>query len=279
MTASPTFSFEFFPPASDSAEQALWQRVDELKALAPAFMTMTYGAGGSNRGRTVDLAIELARRSGRPAAAHLTFISTPRAELKALADRLWDNGVRHIVALRGDLPADGSQQMPDDRFAWTSDFVEEIRRWHDFEISVGAYPEKHPDASDMAADIEALRKKCAAGAARAITQFFFDNDLYFRFRDHVSATGIATPIVPGLLPIIDYEKMLRFATSCGASVPDFIRHRLEPLRDDKQGFAEAAAELAVCQTEQLVAGGVEHIHFYTLNKSTLPLLACGAYRS
>jgi methylenetetrahydrofolate reductase (NADPH) len=273
----PTVSFEFFPPQTEKGEEALWDKVVKLAACDPAFMTVTYGACGSTRDKTVDLAIRMRAKSGRPSAAHLTFIATPKNELRRIADKLWGEGVRHIVALRGDLPAGTAPVDPTaEHFAFTSDFVESLKSWHDFEISVGAYPEKHPAAPDLASDLEALRKKCGAGADRAITQFFFDNAVFYRFRDVAADAGIETPIVPGILPIVDYEKMLRFAQSCQASVPPSLAAQFERLKNDPEGTKMLAADLLVAQVTDLAAEGVPHLHFYTLNQSALALKAVQA---
>ncbi len=279
MTAGgPSVSFEFFPPKTPHGEDLLWDCVDTLAALHPAFLTMTYGAGGSTRDKTVALAVEMARRSGKPAAAHLTLVATTRAELKDIADILWNDGIRHIVALRGDLPK-GRIAPPancPDHFSYTSDFIAGLKGWHDFEISVGAYPDTHPDAPSPQADIEALRKKCDAGAARAITQFFFDNDVFYRFRDTVAKAGIATPLVPGILPIVDYTGMMNFARRCQARVPDWLCRRYEAVKDDPRAAAEISAEIVTAQVADLAANGASHLHFYTLNHSTLPIKACAA---
>ncbi len=281
MTASPTVSFEFFPPNSDKGEEAFWPRVEKLAACNPAFMTMTYGAGGSTRDRTVDMAIQMFQRTGIPSAAHLTCVATPKNELKRIVDKLWDNGIRHIVALRGDLPSGMLRPDPSDTdyFHYTSDFVEGLKSWHPFQISVGAYPEKHPDAPDLSADIEALKKKCAAGADRAITQFFFDNDVFYRFRDAVAAAGISVPVVPGILPVLDYEKMLRFARTCQATVPAEMAEAFGNVQSDSEAFKALARERLIRQVTDLAKNGAGHIHFYTLNHSSLPVAACAALKA
>lgn len=277
MSAKPTFSFEFFPPKSEKAAETLWAAVPELAALGPSFMTCTYGAGGSTRDGTVDTVTRMERETGLPMAAHLTFINTVRPELQSFTDQLWNANIRHIVALRGDMPDDLQWPLdPDgDYFQYTSDFVEGLKSWHDFEISVGAYPEKHPDAPDLSADIEALRKKCDAGADRAITQFFFDNDVYYNFVEECQKAGITTPIVPGLLPVHDFKSMCNFAGRCQATVPQWLREKFENTDDP----AALATELLCTQVEDLAASGVPHIHFYTLNKADVTKEACAGLKN
>lgn len=259
-----SFSFEFFPPRSDKAEGAFWPVIDELATLNPAFMTVTYGAGGSTREKTLDIAARIQERTGVPCASHLTFINTPRKDLFALTDEMWDRGIKHIVALRGDMP-EGLQWPLDpdgDYFQYTSHFVAALRARHDFEISVSAYPEKHPDAPDLSADIVALHKKCDAGANRAITQFFFDNQTYYDFVEQVRADGITRPIVPGILPIADFEKAESFAAKCGTRMPEALKQRFVENPDAGQAIMDE-------QVSNLLAHGVEHIHFYTLNKADM----------
>lgn len=262
-----SFSCEFFPPKSDDARDRFWETLDTLAALGPSFVTMTYGAGGSTRDWTLEMAIAMQERTGVPAAAHLTFVGTPRDELMTLADMLWGNGIRHVVALRGDMPPDLSWPLaPDpDYFQYTSDFVMALKERHDFDISVGAYPEKHPDAPSLSADIAALKLKCDSGATRAITQFFFENDAYFRFLELARAQGIQTPIVPGLLPIGDFSKIAAFAARCETHVPDALSAGFERLSPEETG--PYATEILNCQVRGLLSGGVDHVHFYTLNKA------------
>ncbi|MCC7305616.1 MAG: methylenetetrahydrofolate reductase, partial [Alphaproteobacteria bacterium] len=219
-----TFSFEFFPPKNDAAAAQLWTAAAELAKLGPKYMTVTYGAGGSTRDGTF-AALKRMQEFGVPVASHLTFINTAKKDLYDLTAKLWDNNIRHIIALRGDMPPGLKWPLDNDEnyFQYTSDFVEGLRAQHDFEISVACYPEKHPDSVSLEADIAALKKKCDAGAARAITQFFFDNDKYFSFVEKCRAAGITTPICPGLLPIHDFKSMQRFAAKCQAQVPDRLQ--------------------------------------------------------
>jgi methylenetetrahydrofolate reductase (NADPH) len=269
----PTLSFEFFPPKNDSMAEVLWDAVPKLAALDPKYMTVTYGAGGSTRDGTVDTLKKMMALHDIPMAAHLTFINTTKDELKAYTDGLWDMGVRHIIALRGDMPPDTDVAWPldadDNYFQYTSDFVEGLKGWHDFEISVGCYPEKHPDAPSLDADIEALKKKCDAGADRAITQFFFNNDDYYAFVEKVRAAGITTPICPGLLPIYDFKSMTGFAKRCQAHVPSWMRGEFAGTEDKPEEALKVSEELLVTQALDLAEQGVEHLHVYSMNKAPL----------
>lgn len=269
--AKPTFSFEFFPPKSEKAEGAFWPEVEALRALDPAFMTVTYGAGGSTRDKTIDIARGVLDRTGIPTAAHLTYINSTRQDLYKLSDALWDSGIKHIVALRGDMPSDLNWPLDPDAeyFQYTSHFIAALKARHDFEISVSCYPEKHPDAPSLDKDIEALMKKFDAGANRAITQFFFDNTLYYDFVEQVRKAGIKGPICPGLLPIHDFTSMCRFAEKCQAKIPAWLHAKFEGLEHNPEDAQKVATELLQEQAEDLAANGVEHFHFYTLNKATI----------
>ena len=275
----PSISFEFFPAKTDHGAAALLDTAKALAAIGPQYMTVTYGAGGTTQDGTRKTLAGMAE-FGVPLAAHLTFINARKEELKAYTDTLWDAGVRHIVALRGDMPDDEDVNWPldddDNYFQYTSDFVEGLKGWHDFEISVGCYPEKHPDAPSLEADIHALSLKCGAGADRAITQFFFDNELYFRFVDQVRDAGIDTPICPGLLPIHDFKSMCGFAKRCAADVPAWLHDKFEAVGDNAEDAQKLATELLITQAEDLAARGVDHLHFYTLNKSAITKDVCAA---
>lgn len=267
-------SFEYFPPKSDEAADSLWGTVEDLAALGPKFMTVTYGAGGSTREGTLQTLKDMHERTGVDVAGHLTFINSPVCDLKELTDSWWESGIRHIVALRGDMPEDLSWPLDTDKdyFQFTSEFVRTLKLWHPFEITVGAYPEKHPDAPSMSDDLKALRNKCNAGADRAVTQFFFDNTVFYRFRDECLKTGITTPIFPGLLPIHNYDNMCRFAERCQATVPEWVGEKFKDSKDREK----LARDLLIEQVSDLVANDVEHIHFYTLNKSDITREACQA---
>lgn len=270
----PTISFEFFPPKTSQGEEALLETVKTLAQLNPAFMTVTFGAGGSTRDGTLKTLKAIRGVTDIPLACHLTFISLTKTDLRAYLDTLWNMNVRHIIALRGDMPPDLKWPLdPDlDYYQYTSDFIEGIKAHKPFEISVGAYPDKHPDAPDPTADIIALKKKCAAGADRAITQFFFDHDRYGAFLNETAEAGVKTPIVPGILPIGNYESMLKFAGRCGAYIPPSIRQKFESADDDKH--ADISHEILRWQIEDLTRSGVKHLHFYTLNKADMLLKTC-----
>lgn len=281
MGQKPTISFEFFPPKNDTIAKTLWDAFPQLKELNPEYMTVTYGAGGSTRDGTIDtLTRMLEAAPDIPFASHFTFINSTKDQLKEYTDQLWDMGIKHIVALRGDMPDDVDVQWPldqDDRyFQYTSDFVEGLKGWHDFEISVGCYPEKHPDAPSMDADIAALRLKCDAGSDRAITQFFFDNDVYYKFRDRCISEGIDTPIVPGLLPIYDFKSVQGFAAKCQASIPDWLMAKFDGLEDKPEDALKVASDLLAEQSLDLAANGASHIHFYTMNKFPITGNVCKA---
>ena len=267
--ASYNFSFEFFPPKTDKAAEALRAEVKELQVFKPRFMTVTYGAGGSTRDKTLETALNISEETSLPTAAHITYINTPREELKGLTQTIWDSGIHHLVALRGDMPQDLNWPLDPDAgyFQYTSHFVAALKYQNNFEVSVGAYPEKHPDAADMSQDIEALRRKCEAGADRAITQFFFNNDVYLKFLEETSKAGITTPIVPGILPILNYEKMLSFAQTCQTDIPVWLKEKFESTKEEDH--PKVAEEILVKQLEELAANDVSSFHIYTLNKSHL----------
>lgn len=275
----PTISFEFFPPKNEDGAQALWQAMKELSALGPAYMTVTYGAGGSTKDGTLEtLKRAVAEFPGIPFASHLTFLSTQKADLDPYIDALWESGVKTIVALRGDLPKGARFEdfAGDEYYRHTSEFVGILKQKHPFQIIVGAYPEKHPDAPSLEADIEALRLKCAAGADRVTTQFFFDNEVYFRFVEKCEKAGITIPINPGLIPIHDFAALTRFAARCQASIPAWLHEKFEGLEDKPEEARKIATDLLILQSEDLAARGIPHIHYYALNKSPITREACEA---
>ena len=267
--ARPSISFEYFPPKTEDGATALYAAVERLMTYDPLYMTVTYGAGGSTKDGTRKALRHILKMTDIPMASHLTFLSTTKDELDAYIDDLWLMGVHHIVALRGDLPKGTSYDdfKTEQYYDYTSNFVAALKAKHPFEISVGAYPEKHPDAASLDADIEALRLKCAAGADRAITQFFFENDIYYRFLDQCEKAGITTPIVPGLLPVHDFKSMSNFAKRCAASIPDWLREKFEALEGRPEEAQKYATDLLIMQAEDLAARGVGHIHFYCMNKA------------
>ncbi len=268
-------SFEFFPPRSEKARARLDAAMERLKHYGPRFVTVTYGAGGSTSAGTLEAVVHLSRTFGIETASHLTFVATPMWEVTTYARRLRENGIRHVVALRGDPPKGGRRDLYGGAgfFRSTPAFITAIRQIGDFEISVAAYPEKHPDAPTLEADIDMLALKCESGASRAITQFFFDNDLYWRFLERVRARGIAVPVVPGILPVLDYDKMRQFARMCGATVPAAMASRFEALEQPEDRL-KLAGELVCEQVSALAQGGVTAYHFFTLNDARLPALAC-----
>lgn len=275
-----TFSFEFFPPKKQAAEEALWREAGLLAEAGPEFMTVTYGAGGSTRDKTFETVQAMQNRFGYPVAAHLTFIHATKDELNATVDELWQSGIRHIVALRGDMPDDLAWPLDRDQdyFQYTSDFVEGVLARHPFEVSVAAYPEKHPDSKTLGDDIYALKMKFDAGAHRAITQFFFENHVYYDFLDKCAQQNITQPICPGLLPIHDFASAVKFAGKCQANVPDSIKDKFEHFKDSPEDTLKLAEELLTEQTADLIQNGAPHIHFYTLNKAELTLPACLAIK-
>ena len=265
-------SFEFFPPKTEKMAAALWRALERLSVASPRFVSVTYGAGGSTRERTFDLVMRIQRETEVAPAAHLTCVDQTRESIDALARAYWNAGIRHLVALRGDVPGDGGPYRPRaDGYAYAADLVSGLRRIADFEISVAAYPEVHPQASCAQFDLDNLKRKIDAGATRAITQFFFDNDCFARFVDRVQAAGITVPIVPGILPIANFDRMVAFAGQCGASVPDWLPPFFDGLADDPETHRAVAAELAAEQCRGLWEQGVRQFHIYTLNRADLTL--------
>ncbi|WP_186419421.1 methylenetetrahydrofolate reductase [NAD(P)H] [Bosea sp. CS1GBMeth4] len=272
----PRVSFEFFPPKSAEMEASLWESVRRLEPLKPAFVSVTYGAGGSTRERTHNTVKRMVDETHLRPAAHLTCVSASCAEVDDVIRSYWAAGVRHIVALRGD-PAGGLGTIYEphpDGYQQTCDLVAGIRRIGDFEVTVSAYPEKHPEAASLDADIEALKKKVDAGATRAITQFFFDNDVYFRYLDKVRSHGIEIPILPGIVPVQNFKQTAGFARKTGASVPQWLADRFEGLEDDPATRRLVAAAVCAEQVLDLVDRGVSDLHFYTMNKADLVYAIC-----
>ncbi len=269
-------SFEFFPPKSAEMERTLWDSITRLAPLAPDFVSVTYGAGGGTRERTHATVRRLLTETPLAPAAHLTCVAATRAEVDEVVRGYQAAGVRHIVALRGDPPAGiGAKYEPHPGgYAYACDLVAGIRAIGDFEISVAAFPEKHPESADMESDLDALQRKIDAGATRAITQFFFENDSYFRFLDRVRARGIEIPIVPGILPVQNFTQAKSFAERAGASVPAWLAERFDGLDDDVATRRLIAAHLAAEQVLDLAAQGVRDFHFYTMNRAELVYAIC-----
>jgi methylenetetrahydrofolate reductase (NADPH) len=274
-------SFEFFPPSDDMAAAQLWACVQRLAPLNPNFVSVTYGADGSTRTRTHECVLRILRETNLVVAPHLTCVGASRAEVLKIAQDYWQQGIRHLVALRGDAPA--SNVSPDGRyrphvggFPYASDLVKGLTAVGRFDLSVAAYPEGHPETGSVDADLENLKRKVDAGAGRAITQFFFDTDVFLRYRDRCVAAGIRARLVPGILPITRFPQLLRFAERCGASVPEWLRRRFEGLDDDPDTRRMIAASVAIEQVQRLRQHGVDEFHFYTLNRAELSYAICHA---
>ncbi|MGB0571775.1 MAG: methylenetetrahydrofolate reductase [NAD(P)H] [Alphaproteobacteria bacterium] len=268
-------SFEFFPPKTPEIEMSLWETVCDLAPIDPSFVSVTYGAGGSTRERTHATVSRIVNEAGLTVAAHLTCVAATRAEIESVARNYWAAGVRHIVALRGDPPEGEATYTPHpDGFAYAADLVAGLQSVAPFEISVAAYPETHPEAPSAAFDIDNLKRKAEAGATRAITQFFFDNDAFLRFRDEVATAGITIPVVPGIMPVGNFKSMTRFAAMCGTSVPAWLAEAFEGLDDDPAGRVEVGERLASEQCLELRSHGIENFHFYTLNRADMTHAIC-----
>jgi len=264
----PKLSFEFFPPKTAELEAQLWAAIRRLEPLGPRFVSVTYGAGGSTRERTHATVTRLLAETSLLPAAHLTCVGASRAEIDEIARGYWQAGVRHIVALRGDPPAGQGEYVPHpDGYAYAADLVSGLRRIAPFEISVAAYPETHPQAVSPEADLDNLKRKIDAGATRAITQYFFDTDLFFRFLERCLAAGITVPIVPGILPVTNFSQVVRFSAMCGASIPGWLARLYEDLEEDAETRKLVAVVVAAEQVRRLQSAGVDEFHFYTLNRA------------
>ena len=269
-------SFEFFPPKTEEMEKNLWESVGRLAPLSPNFVSVTYGAGGSTRERTHSTVRRILKETSLTPAAHLTCVAATRSEIDEVIHAYRDAGVRHIVALRGDPTGGvGEKYAPHPGgYENAADLVSGIKRIADIEVSVSAYPEKHPDSPSVDADIDMLKAKVDAGATRAITQFFFENDLYFRYLDKVRARGIDVPVVPGILPVQNFKQTKSFAARCGASVPAWLAERFDGLDEDVATRKLIAAAVAAEQVLDLVDRGVTDFHFYTMNRADLVYAIC-----
>lgn len=269
-------SFEFFPARDETGGERLWQSIKKLEALNPDFVSVTYGAGGSTHDRSGRLLGRICRDTTLDAAAHLTCVSASKSEVNAVAAEFAGFGIRRFVALRGD-PEDGigsRYQAHPDGYANAAELVSGLMSKSDFDVSVSAYPEKHPESPDFATDIEMLKRKADAGAARAITQYFFDNDVYERYVERVRRAGIFIPIVPGILPINSFRQMASFSARCGATVPEWLAERFEGLDNDPQTHQLVSAAVAAEQVHDLIGRGVEDFHFYTMNRAELVVALC-----
>ncbi len=268
-------SFEFFPPKTDEMEKQLWQAVKRLEPLGPRFVSVTYGAGGSTRERTHATVRRIRNETALEPAAHLTCVAAACGEVDEVARQYWAAGIRHIVALRGDMPAGAGRYAPHPGgYGRAADLVAGLRRIAPFEISVAAYPETHPDGGTPAADLDNLKRKVDAGATRAITQYFFDVDKFLRFRDLCDAFQIKVPIIPGILPVTNFAQVVKFSAACGASVPPWLARLFEGLDNDPDTRRLVAATVAAEQCRRLQDHGVEEFHFYTLNRADLTYAIC-----
>jgi methylenetetrahydrofolate reductase (NADPH) len=267
-------SFEFFPPKSAEMEEALWRSIRRLEPLAPSFVSVTYGAGGSTRERTHHTVKRVVDETKLKPAAHLTCVGATRAEVDEVVRDYWAAGVRHIVALRGDMPDMGAYRQTPGGYVSTPDLIRGIKAIGDFEISVSCYPEKHPESASFESDLHLLEEKIAAGATRAITQFVYDTDALLRFNEKAARRGIRAPIVPGIMPATNFKGVARMAQRSGASVPLWLRDRFEGLDDDLETRKLIAATVAAEQVERLRREGFTQFHFYTLNQADLTFAIC-----
>ncbi|MFO1237363.1 MAG: methylenetetrahydrofolate reductase [NAD(P)H] [Alphaproteobacteria bacterium] len=267
-------SFEFFPPKSEEAEQTLWRAIRRLEPLCPSFVSVTYGAGGSTRERTHATVKRIVEETRLKPAAHLTCVGATRDEIDGVIRDYWAAGVRHIVALRGDMPDMGPYRATPGGYESTPALIEGIKAIGDFEVSVSCYPEKHPDSPTLDADIDLLKRKIDAGATRAITQFCFETDAHIRFLERARRLGVKIPVVPGIMPTTNFKGIVRMAGRCGASVPAWLHDRFEGLDDDLETRKLIAATVAAEQVERLTAIGFADIHFYTLNQADLTYAIC-----
>ncbi|TCD04821.1 methylenetetrahydrofolate reductase [NAD(P)H] [Erythrobacteraceae bacterium CFH 75059] len=268
-------SFEFFPPKTERMEEQLWDAVLQVRDLRPAFVSVTYGAGGSTRERTHNTVARIIAEAGLPAAAHLTCVDASRAETRAVAERYWSAGVRHIVALRGDAGTPGAPFTPHpEGYASAEELVRGLLEVAPFEITVAAYPETHPDAVCARSDLDNLKRKIDAGATRAITQFFFDAETFLRFRDKAEECCIGVPLIPGILPVTNVAQARRFAEQCGAHMPEWLDGLFDGLDERPAARQLVAATVAAELCRKLYAGGVRQFHFYTLNRAELSYAIC-----
>jgi methylenetetrahydrofolate reductase (NADPH) len=268
-------SFEFSPPKTPEAEEQLWRAIRRLEPLSPAFVSVTYGAGGSTRERTHATVKRIVDETSLAPAAHLTCVASPREEIDEIVKGYWDAGVKHIVALRGDMPDMSGTYTPHTQgYASTPELIEGIRKIADFDISVSCYPERHPDSPSRDHDLALLRKKIDAGATRAIAQFCFDSETVARMRDRAAAQGISAPIIPGMMPTTNFKGIQRMAERCGARVPEWMARVYDGLDNDVESRRTIAAAVMAEQVAELHRLGFDQFHFYTLNQSDLTYAAC-----
>ena len=270
-------SFEFFPPNSEAMEETLWRSIEHLAVLKPRFVSVTYGADGSTRERTHAAVKRIQAETSLTAAPHLTCVGAEKGQIDDVARAYWDMGIRHLVALRGDPPQGSGDYVPHaGGYAYAADLVAGLKQIADFDISVAAYPEVHPEAASAEADLDNLKRKLDAGASRAITQFFFGVDRFLRFREACARAGIDSQVVPGILPITRFPQLQKFAEQCGATVPGWLKDRFAGLEDDPETRQLIAASVAIEQVALLKREGVTEFHFYTLNRHNLTYAICHA---
>ena len=268
-------SFEFFPPTTEKSMLSLWKCIKRLQPVRPSFVSVTYGAGGTTRERTHETVVRIAKETNMKSVAHLTCIGSNKHEITSIADRYWQVGVRHIVALRGDSSDGKNSYIPHPGgYAFASDLVEGLRKVADFEISVAAYPECHPESKNQNEDLDNLQRKIDAGATRAITQYFFDPDVYLRFLEQVRGRGIQIPIIPGILPVTNFNQVKKFSALSGTHIPDWLADLFEDIDDDQETRKLVAASVASEQCRVLCANGIQDFHFFTLNRSDLTYAIC-----
>ncbi len=265
-------SFEFFPPKNEGAISSLWHNINRLEPLKPRFISVTYGAGGSTRENTHDLVKQIKKKTKLQPAAHLTCINSTKEEIEIIANDYWTSGIKHIVALRGDPPKNVSTIKSD--FKYATDLISFLKRKHDFEITVSAYPEIHPDSNSIEQEYDILKKKIDLGATKAITQFFFDVEYYFKFIDGAIKRGIKIPIIPGILPVTNCKRTIEFASKMNCKMPIKLKNMFEGLDSDQETRKLVAATIAYDQCDKLISGGVNDFHFYTLNRADLSFAIC-----
>lgn len=271
-----SISFEFFPPKSAETEAKLWDVVNELSVIGPDFVSITYGAGGSTRDRTHKCVKHIVTKTDLKPAAHLTCVAASKSEVDEVIEDYENAGVKHIVALRGDMPDMAAFSPHPDGYSGSVELVESLAKRGGFDITVSAYPEKHPESDNMQTDIDLLKAKIDAGATRAITQFVFDTEQYYRFRDLLADNQINIPVIPGIMPTTNFKGVLRMSEACGASVPEWMKNKFDGLDEDLESRRELAIEIAIDQCRDLINSGFENLHFYTLNQATVTKAVCNA---
>ena len=271
-----SISFEFFPPKSAETEAKLWDVVNELSVIGPDFVSITYGAGGSTRDRTHKCVKHIVTKTDLKPAAHLTCVAASKSEVDEVIEDYAHAGVKHIVALRGDMPDMAAFSPHPNGYSGSVELVESLARRGGFDITVSAYPEKHPESDNMQTDIDLLKAKIDAGATRAITQFVFDTEQYYRFRDLLADNQINIPVIPGIMPTTNFKGVLRMSEACGSSVPEWMKNKFDGLDEGLESRRALAIEIAIDQCRDLINSGFENLHFYTLNQATVTKAVCNA---